>query len=105
MVDGELEYEVERVESHRFVGHGKLQFLVKWLGYGVAHNTWEPEANCANCPEKVSEYWSAVHSQSGMRLVDTNTAQRKKQRKKKRTSQAAAPPAAAVLTRSKRRRT
>jgi hypothetical protein len=106
MVDGELEYEVERVESHRFVGHGKLQFLVKWLGYGVEHNTWEPEANCANCPEKVSEYWSAVQSQSGMRLVSTNTTQRKKQRKKKRTSHAAAlPAAAAVATRSKRRRT
>jgi hypothetical protein len=29
MVDGALEYEVERVESHRFVGHGKLQFLLR----------------------------------------------------------------------------
>jgi hypothetical protein len=54
MVDGELECEVERVKSHRFVGHGKLQFLVKRLGYGVEHNTWEPEVNCANCPEKVN---------------------------------------------------
>jgi hypothetical protein len=84
----------------------QLQFLVKWLGCGVEHNTWEPEANRANCTEKVSEYWSAVQSQSGMRLVSTNTAQRKKQRKKKRTSHAAAlPAAAAVATRSKRRRT
>jgi hypothetical protein len=39
MIDGEMEYEVEQIESHRFVGHGKLQFLVKWLGYGVEHNT------------------------------------------------------------------
>jgi hypothetical protein len=29
MIDGELEYEVEEIVSHRFVGHGKLQFLVK----------------------------------------------------------------------------
>jgi hypothetical protein len=39
MIDGEMEYEVEQIESHRFVGHGKVQFLVKWLGYGVEHNT------------------------------------------------------------------
>jgi hypothetical protein len=82
MVDGDLEYEVESIASHRFLGHGKLQFLVKWLGYGVEHNTWEPEANRANCPEKVSEYWSAVQSQSGMRLVSSNTAHRKQQQQK-----------------------
>jgi hypothetical protein len=76
----------------------------EWLSYGVEHNKWEPEANCANCPEKVSEYWSALQSQSGMQLVPAN-AQRKKQRKNKRTSHAAALPAAAVATRSKRRRT
>eukprot|EP00882_Tetradesmus_deserticola_P000856 GHRQ01000930.1.p1 GENE.GHRQ01000930.1~~GHRQ01000930.1.p1 ORF type:complete len:1344 (+),score=98.92 GHRQ01000930.1:408-4034(+) len=100
MIDGELEYEVEVIVSHRFVGHGKLQFLVKWLSYGVEHNTWEPEANCANCPEKVSEYWSAVQSQSGMRLV---AAPHKKQRKNKRSAQSAALPAARA-TQAKRRR-
>ena len=41
IIDSALEYEVEEIVSHRFVGHGKLQFLVKWLGYGVEH--WEPE--------------------------------------------------------------
>jgi hypothetical protein len=89
MIDGEMEYEVEQIESHRFVGHGKLQFLVKWLGYGVEHNTQETQANCANCPEKVSEYWSAMQSQSGMSLV---AAPHKKQRKNKRSAQAAALP-------------
>jgi hypothetical protein len=94
-----MEYEVEQIESHRFVGHGKLQFLVKWLGYGVEHNTWEPQANCANCPEKVSEYWSAVQSQSGMRLV---AAPHKKQRKNKRSAQAAALPAVKAAIRKRR---
>jgi hypothetical protein len=99
MIDGEMEYEVEQIESHRFVGHGKLQFLVKWLGYGVEHNTWEPQANCANCPEKVSEYWSAVQSQSGIRLV---AVPHKKQRKNKRSAQAAALPAVNAAIRKRR---
>ena len=64
MVDGDLEYEVESILSHRFVGHNKLEYLVKWLGYGVEHNTWEPSANCANCPQLVSDYWAKVEAQA-----------------------------------------
>ena len=36
LIDGELEYVVERIEGERTVkrGHGKQrQYLVKWLGY------------------------------------------------------------------------
>ena len=62
LVDGDLEYEVESILSHRFVGHNKLEYLVKWLGYGVQHNTWEPSANCANCPQLVSDYWAKVEA-------------------------------------------
>jgi len=36
---------------------------VQWLGYGPEHNTWESAANCANCPDKVTEYWDRVKSQ------------------------------------------
>lgn len=102
MVDGELEYEVEHIVGHRFVGHNKLQFLVKWLGYGVEHNTWEPEANCANCPAKVSEYWAAVQThaeEAGVRLDKPSKAQRKRQRKLKRKA-----PDVGVTLRSKRSR-
>ena len=69
LLDGELEYEVEEIISHRFVGHNKLEYLVKWLGWGLEHNTWEPKANCANCPEKVSDYWARVQAQAGVRVT------------------------------------
>lgn len=93
LVDGELEYEVEEITAHRFVGHKKLEFLVKWLGYGVEHNTWEPEANCSNSPEKVSDYWAKIQAHSGLRLS--------KPRKAKRQAHGTVP-GVTVTTRSKR---
>jgi hypothetical protein len=41
-VDGQWEYWVESILKHT-TRWGKRQFLVKWLGYGHEHNTWEPE--------------------------------------------------------------
>ena len=63
LIDDVLEYEVERVSCHRTrkIGRSvKTEFLIKWLGYGAEHNTWEPEVNLTNCPEVLSEYWAAV---------------------------------------------
>ena len=34
--------------------------LVKWLGYGPEHNTWEPEANLTNCSEVLPTFWDAA---------------------------------------------
>ena len=62
-IDDSLEYEVERVLDNRKVKRGKstkTEFLVKWLGYGPEHNTWEPEKNLTNCKEILEEYWVYV---------------------------------------------
>ena len=58
-VEGDLEYEVESIEGHRFRGgrHPRTTYLVAWKGYGREHNSWEPEKNVVNAPEKVAEYW------------------------------------------------
>lgn len=95
IIDGEYEYEVETVLSHRFLRNNKTEFLVKWLGYGPEHNTWENEADCANCPEKLSEYWDRVKSQKSAAQA---AAQRKRARKRKASTQ----PSASVVAGSRR---
>ena len=63
IMDGEQEYEVEEILAHRLQrGKLKQEFLIKWLGYGPEHNTWEPEGNVVHAPEKLADYWAAVRS-------------------------------------------
>ena len=49
--------------------HGKLEYLVKWSGYTDDYNTWEPEANCANSPDIVSNFYKK--NPSAPRKLDT----------------------------------
>ena len=55
LVNDEEEYLVEEILNSRMF-RGKLQYLVKWEGYGVEHNTWEYHANVENTPEKVTDF-------------------------------------------------
>ena len=89
LVDGELEYEVERILLHRdkhpVRGYKiKREFLIKWLGYGPEHNTWEPEANLKNCPELLSEYWASVKATDVIRQEKHKALNARKRVKAKR---------------------
>jgi hypothetical protein len=57
-MEGALEYEVESILEHRFWGikHPKAFYKVAWKGYGIEHNSWEPESNVVNAPEVVADY-------------------------------------------------
>ena len=56
LVDGEEEYEVEKVldAKHKGTGH-KLHYLIKWKGYPTSDNSWEPAKNL-NAKELTREY-------------------------------------------------
>jgi hypothetical protein len=58
LIDGEYEYEVADILKHR--GTRRRQFLVAWKNYTAEHNTWEPEANLANCADLLQKYWASV---------------------------------------------
>ena len=63
IVDGELEYEVEKIYDHRDVKVGKSfrrDYLVRWKGYGVEHDEYIPKTNLGNARERISEYWATV---------------------------------------------
>lgn len=50
----EEEYIVEKVVDKRIKG-GKVQYLLKWEGYGSDSNTWENE-NGLSCPELIKAF-------------------------------------------------
>ena len=56
IIEGEPEWEVEKVLDARFQ-HGNLQYLVKWLGWSEAENSWEDEDNLENSPEIIEDFY------------------------------------------------
>src|SRR5258708_39165432 len=56
LIEGEEEYEVERIINHRCTGRARtLQYLVKWIGYLEVDNTWEP-ADQVHTPQLTNAY-------------------------------------------------
>lgn len=90
IIDGHLEYEVEQILLHEYKTRAlktskhstkkitELRYFVKWKGYGVEHNTWEPAANCQNCPEKVQEYWDLVAARQKAKQAQAQVSEKRK---------------------------
>jgi RNase H-like domain found in reverse transcriptase/Reverse transcriptase (RNA-dependent DNA polymerase)/Integrase zinc binding domain/Chromo (CHRromatin Organisation MOdifier) domain len=75
LINGEAEYEVEAIKSHRYFGKNKrLQYLLKWKGYPEADNTWESEDQL-NAPELLKQYnrcHNLPHKKTRARLAETH---------------------------------
>jgi hypothetical protein len=59
-VDGGLEYAVEAILDHR-IRWGKTWYLVKWLGFGPEHCSWEP-AHYLEDVKALDEYEASMGS-------------------------------------------
>jgi len=55
IVDGKEEWVVEEILDSRMV-NWKLHYLVKWEGFSVEHNSWEPWDN-VHAPELVADFY------------------------------------------------
>ena len=59
--DDELSFDVEHVLTYEVRGsRTKRQkfYLIKWLGYGFEHNSWEPEKNLSS--KVLKKYWDTM---------------------------------------------
>ena len=78
VIDGENEWEVEAVISHRDVVAGqqrRRQYLVKWVGYSTLHNTWEPEELLDHARTEVDRYLQRPLVTAGCQPVPCGRAQ------------------------------
>jgi len=59
LVSGEEEYEIEAILKHRYRrprSGVRIEYLVRWEGYGPSEDSWEPEENLGNSNEILEEY-------------------------------------------------
>ena len=58
-MEGEEEYEVEEVlNSRRYGRWRKLQYLVRWKGWGPEHDSWEAAEDLTNAPDLVKKFYT-----------------------------------------------
>ena len=66
------EYSVEKIVDKRKAKNGKVEYLLKWKGYGDKDNTWVPKEKM-NCDQLIMDYekFNLIESAS-MKHADAN---------------------------------
>ena len=55
IVDGEEEWVVEEILDSKVI-NWKVRYLVKWEGFGIEHNSWEPWDN-VHAPQLIADFY------------------------------------------------
>jgi hypothetical protein len=56
IINGQEEYEIEAVLTHKRSVKGKHRFLMSWKGYPSSNNSWIPEKEMNNAQEILKTY-------------------------------------------------
>ena len=58
-LEGELEYEVEKIldkRTYKIGRRNRLGYLIQWRGYDHVHDSWEPVSNLQHCRKSIQAY-------------------------------------------------
>jgi hypothetical protein len=56
LVEGQEEYKIEAIISHRLHKNRETTYLIKWKGYNSSENSWIPESELTNAEEELNAY-------------------------------------------------
>jgi hypothetical protein len=64
LIDGEEEWEIEKIVKHRLQNaknkRGPKEYLVRWKGFDESEDLWLPESSFSNAPEVLQAYLKSL---------------------------------------------
>ena len=65
VVDGDPEYEIERIVAHRDQRGRAREYLVRWVGHDSSEDLWLTELDLQNAPDVLRQYKAKLPTTRG----------------------------------------